>query len=66
VLGALTLYLALKYILSLKLSNGDDNGNIEGKQDIVIVTVFDEQKMSKDAIRMVKANRDDYAARHGN
>ncbi|KIV80971.1 hypothetical protein, variant [Exophiala sideris] len=68
VLGLLTLYLALKSILYLTASGDvveDGVGTIEGRQDIVLVTVFDNNTMSEDYIRLVKANREDYAARHG-
>lgn len=33
--------------------------------NIVIVTVLDEESMSEAFVSKVKANRDDYAARHG-
>ena len=66
VLGLLTLYLAVKFIFSFNPVDQHDNGagQIEGPQDIVIVTVFDNATMSEDYMRIVRANRDDFAARH--
>ncbi|KAG9779066.1 glycosyltransferase family 34 protein, partial [Aureobasidium melanogenum] len=67
ILGVLTFYLFLRLIL-YAISTGDaEDGasSIEGNQDIVLVTVFDNQTMSEDYIKIVKANRGDYAARHG-
>ncbi len=68
VLGLLTLYLILKFIFlsgksAVELEDG--SGAIEGRQDIVLVTIFDNATMSEDYMKMVRANRDDYAARHG-
>ena len=63
VLGALTLYLILTFFFSL--STTQDSDQIEDDVDIVIVTVFDHETMSNDYIKMIRANRDDYAARHG-
>ncbi|KIW96304.1 uncharacterized protein Z519_03373 [Cladophialophora bantiana CBS 173.52] len=67
VLGILTLYLVARFVLSLGLTGVHDDGAtaIEGPQDIVIVTVFDNETMSEDYMRIVKTNRDDYARRHG-
>ena len=64
VLGILTLYLFYSYFTSSSSAAVHD-GEIEPNPDIVMVTVFDEKTMSKDYIRMIKANREDYAARHG-
>lgn len=36
-----------------------------GTPPVVIVTVFDEQHMSEKYIQKIKANREDYASRHG-
>jgi mannan polymerase II complex MNN11 subunit len=36
-----------------------------GTPPVVIVTVFDEQHMSDQYVKRVKANREDYASRHG-
>ncbi len=63
VLGILTLYLFYSYLASSTAAAHD--GEIEPNPDIVMVTVFDEKTMSKEYIRMIKANREDYAARHG-
>ena len=67
VLSLLTLYLVVKLFLSFTAADGHEDAisAIEGAQDIVIVTVFDNTSMSEDYIRMVRVNRDDYAARHG-
>jgi mannan polymerase II complex MNN11 subunit len=67
VLGLLTLYLVIKAFLSFRTADGQDNNasSIEGPQDIVIVTVFDHATMSEDYMGIIKANRGDYAARHG-
>jgi len=66
VLGLLTFYLALRYIFSNWVEDAEDGpGAIEGHQDIVLVTVFNNNTMSENYMRMVTANREDYAARHG-
>ena len=67
VLALLTFYLALKSLLYLTAPGEIEDGvaAIEGRQDIVLVTVFDNDTMSEDYIRLVRANREDYAARHG-
>lgn len=66
ILALLTLYLVLRYIL---LPDADHAGTgpsgIDGPQDIVLVTVFDDKVMSEEYIRMVKTNRNHYAAQHG-
>ena len=67
VLGVLTLYLIYEFLFSFRSAEGREDGAtaIEGSQDIVIVTVFDNATMNENYMRMVRANRDDYAARHG-
>lgn len=67
VLGLLTFYLVLKLVLYASSAGDNEDGpsTIEGSQDIVLVTVFDNETMSEDYMRIVKVNRDDYAARHG-
>jgi mannan polymerase II complex MNN11 subunit len=67
VLGLLTLYLVVEVCLSFSATDDAGYGatDIQGAQDIVIVTVFDTTSMSEDYMRIVRANRDDYAARHG-
>jgi mannan polymerase II complex MNN11 subunit len=57
---------ALLQIILLCCSRGDGTEHIEGPQDVVIVTVLNNDSMGEDYIRMIKANRDHYAARHGN
>ena len=64
VLGILTIYLLYSWLRG-SASPGANNGEIEADPDVVIVTVFDEKFMSKEYISMIKANREDYAARHG-
>jgi hypothetical protein len=61
------LYLVVQLFLSFSASDEHENGatSIEGPQDIVIVTVFDNATMSEDYMRIVRANRDHYAARYG-
>lgn len=64
-LGLLTVWLVFKYTLlrpsSLSLLDDDVETNV------VIVTVLDDDtgSMSPEYVRMIKANRDDYALRHG-
>src|SRR5689334_170362 len=67
VLGLLTLYLVVEFVFSFGAAEDHDHAatDIQGAQDIVIVTVFDNASMSEDYMRIVRANRDDYAARHG-
>jgi len=68
VLAMLTLYLVLRYILladSDHVGSSTGRSGIEGPQDIVLVTVFDEEVMSQNYIRMVRTNRNHYAAKHG-
>ncbi|EXJ95046.1 hypothetical protein A1O1_00164 [Capronia coronata CBS 617.96] len=67
VLGLLTLYLCFRLVLFATSAGSHEDGPsaIEGHQDVVLVTVFDNDAMSEDYIKIVKANRDDYAARHG-
>ncbi len=67
VLSLLTLYLVYEFVSAFRVGNGreDDATAIEGPQDVVIVTVFDNATMSEDYMRIVRANRVDYAARHG-
>lgn len=36
-----------------------------GTPPVVIVTVFDEQHINDEYIKIIKANREDYAMRHG-
>lgn len=67
VLGVLTFYLAVRFLYhSGRWGDHDDGpGAIEGRQDIVLVTVFDNRTMSEDYMEIVRTNREDYAARHG-
>ena len=67
VLGLLTLYLVYEFLLPFTVRHGHENdaGAIEGPQDVVIVTVFDNATMGEDYMKIVRANRVDYAARHG-
>lgn len=62
VCGILTIYLLFHYApLSLKLKDSMPPGT----PPVVIVTVFDEQHMSDSYVEKIKANREDYASRHG-
>jgi hypothetical protein len=65
-LGLLTLWLVLRYTLlngssSIRMLDDDVEPNI------VIVTILDDDPeiMSPEYVRKIKANRDDYASRHG-
>jgi hypothetical protein len=64
-LGLLTIWLVFRYTLlsGSPLSLLDENV----ETNIVIVTVLDDdtEAMSPEYVRMIKANRDDYASRHG-
>lgn len=60
--GILTIYLFLHYAVFSDISM---DVITHGTPPVVIVTVFDEQHMSKAYIERIKANREDYAARHG-
>ena len=63
VLGVLTVVLCFKYLAGLH--NTTQHGPVDKDSTVVIVTVLDHAKMSDEYISMVKKNRDDYAARHG-
>lgn len=71
VVGCIIFAVIIFYItLSLLLSSSTqhiDNGPsaIEGRQEVVLVTVLDNATMSEEYVRMIKANRDHYAALHG-
>ena len=64
--GFLTVFLVFRYasfsstVLSAVVQPGPPD-----TPPIVLVTVFDEEHMSKDYIQKVKVNREDYAHRHG-
>ena len=62
VCGLLTLYL---FFNSIPLSKSSVESIPAGTPPVVIVTVFDEQHMSKQYIEKIKANREDYSTRHG-
>lgn len=65
-LGLLTIWLVLRYTL---LSESSPLGLLDEDVDpsIVIVTVLDDDPdiMSPEYVRKIRANRDDYASRHG-
>lgn len=66
VLALLTLYLVLRYILLADSDHARTGpSGIDGRQDIVIVTVLEDGLMSENYIHMVKKNREHYAAQHG-
>jgi mannan polymerase II complex MNN11 subunit len=56
--------LALLYLLS-RLFGSSEEWRPPGTPEVVIVTVFDHEKMSKEYIGRIKENREDYAQRHG-
>lgn len=65
-LGLLTIWLIVRYtLLSGSSSSGVLDEDIE--TNIVIVTVIDDdnETVSPEYVRKIKANRDDYASRHG-
>ena len=65
-LGLLTIWLVLRYTL-LSGSSGISLLDDDIEENIVIVTVLDDDPeiMSPEYVRKIKANRDDYALRHG-
>jgi mannan polymerase II complex MNN11 subunit len=67
ILGLLTIYLVVRFYLSFDDARGQNTGSssIDSPQDIVLVTVFDNATMSEDYMHMIRANRVDYARRHG-
>lgn len=62
VCGFLSTYLLFHYV---RFSDISADQIPSGTPPVVIVTVFDEQRMSEEYIQRIKANREDYAARHG-
>jgi mannan polymerase II complex MNN11 subunit len=62
VCGLLTIYLFFQFA---PFSSTLVESIPPGTPPVVIVTVFDEQYMSEDYIRKIKANREDYASRQG-
>jgi mannan polymerase II complex MNN11 subunit len=62
VCGILTVYLFFHYI---PFSRSRVEPVPPGTPPVVIVTVFDDQHTSEEYIQKIKANREDYAARHG-
>lgn len=66
VLAIITFFITLSHLLSSGTRQTDDGPSaIEGRQDVVLVTVLDNATMSEEYVRMIKANRDHYAALHG-
>ena len=66
VLGVLTIYLILHYAFSSPHTGMEEIERIpSGTAPVVIVTVLDEEHMSPAYIQKIKANREDYASRHG-
>ena len=63
ILGILTIYLFLHYIFASKSS--PEVSVPLGTPTAVIVTVLDDGLMSSEYIQKIKANREDYASRHG-
>lgn len=60
--GILTISILLHYVF---FSNALLESVPPGTPPIVIVTVFDQQRMSDEYIQKIKANREDYATRQG-
>lgn len=71
VFGLVALYAVFKLLRSVASSSSkhggyiSHHGPISPDTDVVIVTLLDEKAMSKGYIRMIKANREDYARKHG-
>jgi hypothetical protein len=66
VLGILTIYLIVRYAFSSRHTDAEEIERIPaGTSPVVIVTVFDEENTSPDYVQKIKANREDYASRHG-
>lgn len=63
VFGVLTIYLLFSTFFSDSIP--EQNASVDEDASVLIVTVLDEATMSEEYISMIKANRDDYAARHG-
>lgn len=62
IFGILGVYLLFHYVAA---SSAIEEFVPSSTPPVVIVTVFDEQRMSEDYIHKIKANREDYAVRHG-
>jgi mannan polymerase II complex MNN11 subunit len=62
VCGVLSIYLLFHYVV---FTSTLVEPVPPGTPPVVIVTVFDEQHMSEEYIQKIRANREDYAARHG-
>jgi hypothetical protein len=66
VLGFLTIYLIFHYAFSSRNIKEEQIESIPaGTPPVVIVTVLDEEHMSADYMHKIRANREDYASRHG-
>lgn len=57
--------LLLLFLLSRLFSGSSSERPPLGTPDTVIVTLLDHESMSKDYIKKIEGNRQDYAARHG-
>ncbi|KPI43334.1 putative alpha-1,2-galactosyltransferase [Cyphellophora attinorum] len=67
-MGSIVLVLATLYLLYKALFTGGtapEPTEIEANPSVVMVTVFDESRQSKEFIDIVKENREDYARRWG-
>ena len=66
VLGTLTIYLIFRYAFSSRQTGVEEIEPIPaGTPPVVIVTVFDDEQTNPDYVQKIKANREDYASRHG-
>jgi len=62
----LTIYLIFRYAFSPRRTGVEEIEAIPaGTPPVVIVTVLDDEQISPDYVQMIKANREDYASRHG-
>ncbi|KAL8769074.1 MAG: hypothetical protein Q9209_004860 [Squamulea sp. 1 TL-2023] len=65
-IGAIILCSLFFFILIIRrLSSGGEDRIPPGTPEVVIVTLIDEENMSKEYIAKIQENRKDYAARHG-
>ncbi|KAL8783471.1 MAG: hypothetical protein Q9213_004608 [Squamulea squamosa] len=65
-IGAIILCSLLFFLLIIpRLSSGGADRIPAGTPEVVIVTLIDEENMSKEYIAKIQENRKDYAARHG-
>ncbi|KAI9741234.1 MAG: hypothetical protein M1834_002950 [Cirrosporium novae-zelandiae] len=62
-IGGIAVFLIIVFLLRGGFSGG--GSQVDSKQGVVIVTMFDRSTMSEGYIKKIKQNREDYALRHG-